>query len=48
MQTKVEPIKPKQEIQTTISCQDFYKSFWSIRENVPSYRLGQHFVNMFV
>ena len=47
-EVKVETSISAEEKQTTITYQDFYKSFWSIRENVPSYRLGQHFVNMFV
>ena len=42
------PSKCSEKQQTTISYQDFYKSFLSIRENVPSYRLGQHFINMFI
>lgn len=32
----------------TISWVDFYKTFISIKETVPSYRLGQHFINMFI
>lgn len=32
----------------TISWVDFYKSFLSIKETVPSYRLGQHFVVLFI
>lgn len=32
----------------TITWQQFYKSYYSIRENAPSYRLGQHFCNLFI
>ncbi|AUR86393.1 hypothetical protein NVP1084O_186 [Vibrio phage 1.084.O._10N.261.49.F5] len=28
--------------------QDFYKGFIEIKEKVPSYRLGQHFMNLFI
>jgi hypothetical protein len=32
----------------TTSWQDFYESFLKIKETCPSYRLGQHFMNMFI
>lgn len=32
----------------TQSLSDFYKEFYAIKKNVPSYRLGQHFINKFV
>lgn len=30
------------------SYQDFHRNFMQIKENVPSYRLGQHFCNLFL
>lgn len=32
----------------TTTWQEFYKSFLSVLETTPSYRLGQHFMNMFI
>lgn len=32
----------------TISWTDFYQSFITIKDSVPSYRLGQHFINTFI
>lgn len=32
----------------TITWQQFYKSYRAIHEGVPSYRLGQHFCNLFI
>lgn len=28
--------------------QDFIKSFQGIHDKVPSYRVGQHFINLFI
>ncbi|AGG57810.1 hypothetical protein VPBG_00038 [Vibrio phage helene 12B3] len=32
----------------TTTWQQFYKSFLQVLETTPSYRLGQHFMNMFI
>lgn len=32
----------------TMSWIDFYESFLRTKHSTPSYRLGQHFINMFI
>lgn len=32
----------------TITWQGFYESYMKIKEVTPTYRLGQHFMNMFI
>ena len=35
-------------MEKTITWSEFYESFIVLKESVPSYRLGQHFMNMFI